>query len=107
MLLSIEGRLEWISTPRRVHQSATLDDLLVDVNLGVTGIWRTGVALLMSTHTNDPGSTATDISRGEHQINERRLNKVVVVAPDDSFFIAVHGARALAGHFWLVGPFRR
>ena len=107
MLFGVQRGLEWIAGPGRVHHPLALNDRLVDVDLAVAGIGRTGVALLVAAHAHDASPAPADIARGQHHVDQRRLDQVVVVAPDDALLIGVHRARAVSGCLGLVGPFGR
>ena len=93
VLLRVQRGLEVVARPGGEHHPVAVDDLLVDVGRGTRpGIRRSGVALLVSAHAHHAGAPASHVMGREHQINERRLDLVVVVAPDDPLLVGVHGA---------------
>ncbi|MOA26553.1 hypothetical protein D3C78_1473530 [compost metagenome] len=105
MLLSIERGLEGIGPPCRVHHALAVDDLLIHIDLGITWIRGACVTLLMPTHPHYPRTSSSNVVCRKHQVDQCGLDEVVVVAPDDPFFIGVHGVGAVARGFWLVSPF--
>ena len=76
--------LEVVARPPGHHAALAGDELLVDVDLAVAGIGRPRVALLVTAHAHDAGAAAPDVPRREHDVHQRRLDQVVVVAPDDA-----------------------
>ena len=54
--------------------------------------------------TQPGAATAADVVRGDDQIEQGRLDGVVVIAPDDAFLIGMHGALHLAVCLGFVGP---
>ncbi|KAF0137771.1 MAG: hypothetical protein FD153_1610 [Rhodospirillaceae bacterium] len=107
VLFRVERGLEGVGAPQGVHQTLTVDDFLVDVDLLVAGIGRTGVAFLVTAQAADAGATAADVLGRQHETDQRTLDHVVVIAPDDAFLIRVKGARAVTRGFGLVGPLGR
>jgi len=59
----------------------------------------------VAAHAHAAGAAAAaDVVGGDDQIEQRGLDQVVVVAPDDAFLVGVHGALRLARHrFHLFG----
>ncbi len=47
-----------------------------------------------------------DVVRREHEVDQRRLDQIVVVAPDDAFLVGVHRSRPMPRSLGLVGPLR-
>ncbi|MDT4846303.1 hypothetical protein FQZ97_803190 [compost metagenome] len=96
VLLGIERGLERVGAPGRVHHAFAFDDLLIHVDLAVARIRRTRVALLVTAHTHHTGTPAPDVMGRQHQIDQRGLDQVIVIAPDDPFLVGMHGVGPVA-----------
>ncbi|MNQ76756.1 hypothetical protein D3C85_916050 [compost metagenome] len=59
----------------------------------------------MPTHAHHPRTSSPDVVGGKHQIDQGRLDEVVVVAPDDPFFVGVHGMGTMTRGLGFVSPF--
>ena len=99
-VLGVGGRLEGVGAPGGVHHGLASNDFLVVIELLAGGVRRARIAFLMAAHAHGAGAAPTpDVMGGDDQIEQRGLDGVVVVAPDDAFLVCVrHSGQRQGGH---------
>src|SRR5690606_2621499 len=97
--LGVIGSAEGIAGPGGQHFAVAGDDLLIYIRCWpATWVRGPDITFLMTPHAHHAGTTAaTHVAGGQHQIDDGRLYAVVVVAPDHTLLIGVHGARSVTG----------
>ena len=86
-----------ISCPDVVDLAAAIDQKLIDIFCRATNVaigW-TVVPFLVSTKTTNPATFLANVASGQGDVHQRADGAIVIIAPDDPFFIGGDAFAAL------------